>query len=790
MLLLVLRCLAVYAAAAAALLAGAHRWVLPLRGRAALLLAAAPLLFTGLATFRGEVYAPLDIVRGTEPFASAWGGGARPARTPLLSDVVSSMIPWQKAVRESVRHGRLPLWNRFVLGGEPLLAVQQAAVLHPFTWAGFLLPLGQAWTLQMSLRLLLALLSAYLLFRDLGCRDAAALVGALGWAFSDFMVFWLGYPVGNALAPFPLLLLGLSRLVRDADRRATALTVAALFLVVTAGHPESLLFAVAGGGVWFLFLLGFAGTGRRARPLGLSLGAGAIALGLTAVQLAPLAEALPRTWESAMRSAHFAHVRKSAEPAESARRAAAYLVPFAYGESGHGRLEEGFGVPGGYAGTLLLPLAAVGLLGRDRRRWALATLGALGLALGAGLAVVTDAITAIPLLDLAVPGYFVFLAAFAACALAALGTERLLAGEGRRVFLAAAALAALAVAAILLVRSPGMRALEIPDGFVRRRVLLELLPLAAGIAAVGLLGMRPPAAALGAALVVLLASARVLEAGGVYPSCPDRDLAPPLPVLDAIPRDAPVRMVAQGYLFVPNVAAMYELEDVRGYESMTLHALVATYPLWCAPQPAWFNRVDDLSKPFLSFLNVGYALVSPGVSPPPGWIVRARGRGADLLQNQRCLPRAFAPEWVRFERDPLAGIVLLDAISDFGERGVVGSPDPAGTGEWRRNGAASVAIEAYGAQSLDLSVRAQAETIVATSMTAWPGWIARLDGRPAAPLVYDTAFLGFRVPAGEHRLSLRYRPASVVYGGALSLLTLAGCLAALALGKSARRAGA
>ncbi len=783
MLLLVLRSLAVYGGTAAVLLGAAHRWIRPLRLPIALLLALAPLLFTGRATFRGEMYAPLDIVQKTEPFASLGeNAGAASVRTPLLSDVVFSMIPWQKAVREAARHGRLPLWNRFVLGGEPLLAVQQAAVLHPFTWVGFLLPLAQAWTFQMSARLLLALLSAYLFFRDLKCREAASLLGALGWAFSDFMAFWLGYSVGNALGPFPLLLLGLSRLVRDADRRATALTVAALCLVITAGHPESLLFAVAGAGVWFLFLLALAGKGRRMRPLRLSLLAGAIALGLTAVQLAPLAEALPRTWEHALRSAHYAHIKKSAAPAESVRRAVAYLVPFAFGESGHGQVREGFGNPGAYAGTILLPLAAAGLFSRDRRRWAFLTLGVLGLALGTRVALVTDAVAALPLFDIALTDYLVFLAVFAACALAALGTDRLMDPEGRRVFLVAAALCVVALGILFFALAPGMRQLEIPAGHLHRRALLEFVPLGAGMLLVAVLGKRATGA-LGATLVALLASARVLEAGAVYPSCPAQALAPRLPILDAIPRDTPVRMLAVGSLLSPNLSTLYELEDARGYESMTLHAFVATYPLWCAPDAVWFNRVDDLEKPFLSFLNVGYAVVPPGHPPPPGWTVRSRGPGADLLQNERCLPRAFAPPWVRFEPDVLGGLALLKTISDFGERGVVGSAEANGTGGWRRNGQAEVSIESYRAQSLDLAVRATEETIVATSIPAWPGWRATLDSRPLAALPYNTAFLAFRVPAGAHRLCLRYLPASVVFGGALSVLTLTASLAALAIRK-------
>ena len=107
----------------------------------------------------------------------------------------------------------------------------------------------------MTLRLLIALLCAYLFLRDLWCGELASLLGALGWAFSNWMIFSLGVPLMPAAAPFPLLLLGLRRIAREPGRRSVALTVVALVLIGVAGHPETLLHACAAGGVYFLFEL-------------------------------------------------------------------------------------------------------------------------------------------------------------------------------------------------------------------------------------------------------------------------------------------------------------------------------------------------------------------------------------------------------------------------------------------------------------------------------------------------------------------------------------------------------
>ncbi|HTM47621.1 MAG TPA: hypothetical protein VL285_03015, partial [Bryobacteraceae bacterium] len=59
----------------------------------------------------------------------------------------------------------------------------------------------------------------------------------------------------------------------------------------------------------------------------------------------------------------------------------------------------------------------------------------------------------------------------------------------------------------------------------------------------------------------------------------------------------------------------------------------------------------------------------------------------------------------------------------------------------------------------------------------FPGWVATVDGRPAA--VYEAyGFLrGVVADAGPHRIELRYRPKSVYWGAALTLLGFLGATA-------------
>jgi hypothetical protein len=758
--------LALYGAAAALALWLAHRFVLPLRLGPAFLLAAAPLLLTGKAFVTGGVYAPVDILYDGDPFQARRAAlGLPPDRTPSLSDVVYQEIPWRAAVRASLGRRELPLWNPYLLAGEPLMAMQQPVVLHPATWLSLLLPLPQSWTFEMGLRLFLAMLCGYLFFLDLCASEVAALLGAVAWALSDYFVFFLGYPLSPAVAPLPLLLLGLRWLARRPGRRAFGVIVAALCLILTSGHPETLLHVTAGAGLYFLFELSGATARRKGRSLGLALSAGALALGLTAVLLLPLAEALPLTEQHSMRSAWYSKQKRSEPLSAVLGRMPPQAVPYAVGVAGKGGPMPGFIEPSSYAGVLLFPLAAVGLFSRRRCRWFFAALGLLGFSVCARTPT-ADLLAKLPLFDIAINERLIVLVAFAICALAVLGAARLRQGEGARAFLIAAAATLGGVVWLFMHFRAQMLGLGMPANFLRERLLLQVVPLAAGIALVAVRARGHRVVAAVPVLVALLAAERALEAGGVYPTLPAKIFYPEVPVLQRIPRGEPYRFAAVGWVFIPNFASLYGIEDVRGYEAMNFLPLSQTFSFWCVPQGPWFNRVDDPTRPFLSFLNVRWVLTPQGFPPPAGWPVLAEGDHVRLLENPRALPRAFIPRFLRAEPDPLRRLALLGDIRDFAERGVIAEDTG---GDWVENGQAQATVEAYAPQAMAIRVAAKATTLVGTSVTNWPGWKATLDGSPVSPVPFNNAFLAFRVPPGSHRLALRYAPNSVVYGAAISL---------------------
>jgi hypothetical protein len=276
---------------------------------------------------------------------------------------------------------------------------------------------------------------------------------------------------------------------------------------------------------------------------------------------------------------------------------------------------------------------------------------------------------------------------------------------------------------------------------------------------------RIPRRGLAIALLAFVLVERANEDGDFYPALPKKVFYPRVPLIAAIPHDA--RMTGAGAALIPNNAALYELEDARGYQAMTYRRLYETYPLWSKYQRAWFNSIDDLSRPFLSFLNVRYALAHANVSVPAGWTVRAADRETRLLENMHVMPRAFVPQRVRYVREK--AFEEMQSATDFATTAWIETaaypPHDA------PNGPGRVAIRRVGLEyRLEAEMEQPGWVIVAE--THWPGWRAYVDGQRARPHFANHAFLGVHVPAGKHRVRLVYLPESFTRGRLISGLTL------------------
>jgi hypothetical protein len=802
-----------YLAVALLLLWIAHRALIPLSRAAVIALLLLPMCMTGKALLTGGVFGPVDLPYFTEPLRDMRVplGVAKP-HNGMLSDLYAQMIPWRKAVQFAISHGQWPLWNPFILSGTQLAAAAQPGAYSPFTLIACLLPVAHSITFSATLTFFLAGLGAFLFARELGCRESAALCAAAGWMYAGAMAFFVLWSLGSSWALFPLVLFATRRCVHAPGIRSAAILATALTLLLLAGHPETAFHIVFCGALYGGIELMIV---RRdvARVLAGAAVAGAIALLVSAIYLLPMFEAAPQTMEHQFRTGGYRDQPRGVAIGESGARILTDVFPHLRGRWWMRKEPHWVPLETSAVGSIVVALAAYALIRVRRREVAFfGSLALFGILCGAAWSPLAAAMQKLPLFDITLNERFSFAAALSLTILAALGIEHALRTRDKALgYTLATATFAFAAGAFAIDHFHVMED-KLPEWGVYT-LFGELVCL--GIAAmVGLLSCwvaellsrdKPATGQPGnpatihretaqprdpetleptqqpsnpatqqpklAIVILLLITAQRWMAGyDIYPTLPAYAAYPPIPIFRSIPRNSaePFRIVGRAHALVPGTSALYELEDVRGYEAMTFSRYVATYDAWCTHQPVWFNRVDDLTKPFLSMLNVRYAIASDNVPPPEGWKRIAAQRGAELLENTRVFPRAFVPSHVVFGMPFDEMIKAITAAPDFHDRAWIEAPLE--HGERGNEGTVATVRRESGDLLIDAATAAGAWVVI--TEPAWDGWRVYIDGRRVGHFYANAAFIGVFVPAGGHQIRLTYLPQSFVRGRAISLSTL------------------
>jgi hypothetical protein len=313
-----------------------------------------------------------------------------------------------------------------------------------------------------------------------------------------------------------------------------------------------------------------------------------------------------------------------------------------------------------------------------------------------------------------------------------------------------------------------MRARGLSAGYLYGAIAALVIP--AILVATACLLRRP--AILGIALLLIVTGERTWQSGNFRPSLPASMFYPTIPLISQLPQgDDPYRIVGVGDVLPPNIATMYQMEDVREYSAMTFMDNYDLQPLWSKYQPVWSNRVDDLGSPFLSLLNVKYAFAGRSFVPPPQWSVVATDRGTQLLENHNVLPRAFIPAKILIGDSPIAS--FGDAIKsekDFRARSWIVIPKENAREE--TNGSGSLTIRKRGMRAFAIRAHLDSNAWVIVTETAWKGWRAYVDGQPVKLRTANGMFLAMPLPAGNHDVRLVYWPKSFVIGRTISAITL------------------
>jgi hypothetical protein len=148
-----------------------------------------------------------------------------------------------------------------------------------------------------------------------------------------------------------------------------------------------------------------------------------------------------------------------------------------------------------------------------------------------------------------------------------------------------------------------------------------------------------------------------------------------------------------------------------------------------------------------------------------------------VFENQAAFPRAWLTHETVVEPSVNAVFRALDNPAiDLHTTALVEAPLPRPL-EKAAGGAESVRFRSYEPDRIAMDVDTPARALVVLSEMYYPGWRARVNGKPAEIYRVDGALRGIIAPGGPGLIELEYAPGSFRAGAIITVLTLLGVLA-------------
>lgn len=189
------------------------QWLPDLLGMLATVVVA---LLLGSRLLGSEVSFPQDNVAQFQPFRTI---APRPIRNWILQDVAQVFYPNRVFVQKAFAAGQFPLWNPYILTGQPAAADPVMALFYPTTQLFSHLSAAQAFDYEMLLHLLIAATGTYAAVRASGGKPLGGVVAAASFAGCGTLTVWQQY--GNIMtcgAWLPWLFLCFTMLQRSKRR--------------------------------------------------------------------------------------------------------------------------------------------------------------------------------------------------------------------------------------------------------------------------------------------------------------------------------------------------------------------------------------------------------------------------------------------------------------------------------------------------------------------------------------------------------------------------------------------
>lgn len=770
----------------------------------------------------GYIQVPADILGNDPVFREEMPGFVR-ANNDLLYDHIYAFYVWHSlAARALQEQHTFPLWNPYIMAGQPLVANAQPALFYPPNWLLFRYSVGAAANARLVFNILVAGLFTFLFARRLRVSLPGALLAALSFAFSGAVMVGPGHAYAGALVWLPVMLWACEGIIQsDRPYFWGSLCGLGIGLSLLAGHPETTAHNLLLLGAYFLARLFQLQASCKSR-LNLSLAfCLALVLGFLvgAVQWLPFASFWAQSaTPSRSRSWGAANIFYTPQWLPNLATLVTLIFPNFFGNPADGTyfwpffnyqnyLEQSM-----YIGLLPSALAVGALFGR--RGWrspvpVLAILGIFSLALALRLPLI-ELLNALPVMRWINNTRLKWQFTFFGTVLAGFGLDDLITylssgrRDLRRVFRAVAVVLGLGLVTLVVIYSLEwiifplfnlQPSTSLTHLFVQifswkqpRTVVSVAILLFFPLCFIFLFRRRQSWGALPWFVILVTALELTVVSYGYHTTIPRRMLPQSNKLVRQLQKDTGVyRVLTAPRLFGPNIAAVFGFFDVGGYDlpvnrryGELVLAQGAVAPNHADWSPTW---------PLVNYMNVRYIL-SPSPLTLPGLELFVQRPGYFVYKNLNALPRAYLVYDYDVVPDHQTAIQrLLSGAFDFKYRAILEKPLPEQQTE--RIGKPEVARPAdpnavqivnFGFNDVSLDVEAPAPALLVMSDVNAPGWQAELDGQ--AVEIYNTnyAFRGVFIPAGSHRLVFRYRPWEVQAGKWLTLVGVAAALLVLIAG--------
>jgi hypothetical protein len=789
----------------------ARRFGVELPWRVAAFFYALVLLFLFKPMTQAYVNIPVDFIHLLPP----WAFLTRHPRAynSELNDLALQIVPWAHQVRESWRSLHVPLWNARSGSGYPLLANGQSSALSILRLIALPLSLGQSFTAEAAMKILIALTFTFLYCRKRGCSELASVAGAIAFGFSTFMIVWLHFPIVSAACFFPAAMLALE-LLKERITYARFLFGAIIWtLMIFGGHPETVahvFFFALLTVIWIVFVeRPFASWRDTTRFIAALCGVLVVAAILASPFLAPFGEGIKR-------SKRFQELQVTPNVMgiySDLTSRIILLEPQFFGEvplykpwgAAHAESITAFAGILGLAGWFAMLINAI-VTRRFRTRefffvvvtplivgivLAWPVIGALfhavfKLAANARLRLLLCFVSAMltaSMFDLVLRGATRIYLISIACASAVLLYLMHVADFNASVWAEVALLAVipsmivLAIAALLVILrredAEGPASLDRDGSLAALRRLRTTVPYL---------------------LVLVAVIAELWKVDLVWnPVLPEHLMYPETPLIAALKKkiadgNMPCRMVASGPTFFSNTPAVFGLDDIRAHDPMANGRYLGMLRVAAGYDTSdYFAQWKNFDSRLLDYLNVCYVVTNPRATldDVQRYSVVYDGRDGRIFHNNDVLPRFFAPNSIALifndemfahriaHQEDFSDTVVLRRLpveNDKERNDLLAPRDP-------KEPRTTLRLTKASDTDYEMIVDAPRYTVITSSLPFWPGWHVERNGEDFEPLQPNGAFIGFVARPGRTHVRIYYSPLSFKIGATLSLLMLALLLA-------------